>query len=218
MDSLIQQTFADVAPPREKVDWSTYARSCSDNEKQIIRWIMDLHNGGRPFDLDPTYSRGVFWYDLPKPRYRFDLHPQARGVVQADATRLPVANESIGSIMFDPPFVVGSRADGRPGEIKERFSYFRSVPELFIFYELAMREFYRVLNPFGILAFKCQDMIDSGHQIFSHVFIHNTAELVGFYIKDMFVLSRENVLWSPNMVNQQHARKNHSYFLVLVKQ
>lgn len=213
---MIQQTFADVAPPREKVDWSNYARSCSDNEKQIIRWIMDLHNGGRPFDLDPTYSRGVFWYDLPKPRYRFDLHPQTRGVAQADATRLPLANESIGSIMFDPPFVSGSGPSDN-GVIRGRFTCFKTMADVFSFYKEALREFSRILSPGGLLTFKCQDCISGSIQFWSENHVHNVAEQTGFYVKDKFVLTRDNVLWSPNMVNQQHARKTHSYFLVMVK-
>lgn len=214
--ALVQSSFADIAPPRAQVDWSNHARSCSDNEKQIICWLMDLHNGGKPFDLDPTYSRGVFWYNLPKPRYRFDLNPQTRGVAQADATRLPLANESIGSLMFDPPFVVGPSS--KPGIIRDRFACYPSVAALWEMYQAAIQEAHRVLKIGGIMVFKCQDIVSGGRQHLSHVFIISEAQALGFYVKDLFILVRANILWSPSIIKQQHARKTHSYFLVMVKQ
>ena len=76
--------------------WAELAVSLTYKERDIIRWIMLLHNDGKPFDVDPTYSTGRFWDGIP----------------------------------------------------------------------------------------------------------------------DLFVLGRTNVLWSPNMANQQHARKNHCYFIV----
>ena len=52
----------------------------------------------------------------------------------------------------------------------------------------------------------------------SHAKIMQWASEVGFYCKDLFVLGNNNVLLSPNTANQQHARKNHSYFLVFKKE
>ena len=43
------------------------------------------------------------------------------------------------------------------------------------------------------------------------------AQEIGYYVKDLFILQATSVLFSPNMANQQHARKTHSYFLVLQK-
>ena len=40
----------------------------------------------------------------------------------------------------------------------------------------------------------------------------------GYYPKDKFILLAKNRIMSPNMKNQQHARKFHSYFLVFIKQ
>jgi len=51
----------------------------------------------------------------------------------------------------------------------------------------------------------------------SHAKIIVDAQRIGFYIKDLFILGRNNIMWSPNMEHQQHARKNHCYFLVLQK-
>lgn len=197
-------------------DWSTKATSFSYDQKEIIGWIIKLHNGGNPFELDPTFSRGVFWRGLEEPRLKFDLVPQRPDVIQGDVRQLPLESNSISSIMFDPPFVVGSDKRGK-GIIRDRFSSFRTEEGLWTFYKESLQELDRILQPNGIIAFKCQDMISGGNNYMSHAFVIVEAQKLGLYVKDLFVLGRKNVLWSPNMANQKNARKNHCYFLVLQK-
>lgn len=214
---MYQSTFADIAQPKQKIDWANYVKTCTNDERAIIRGIMDLHNGGKAFDLDATYSIGRFWDGLPQPKLKFDLTATKRGMVGASATALPLASGSLHSIMFDPPFVCGIGNGGKPGTIRTRFSSFRNSSELWKFYSDALSEFFRVLRFDGMLTVKCQDTIDSGKQNLSHVHLINEAQRLGFYVKDLFVLFRESVIMSPNMERQYHARKNHCYFLVMVK-
>jgi hypothetical protein len=205
----------DMPETLRRPKWDDKVLSLSSDEKQIIRWILDLHNAGKGVDVDPTYSIGHFWEGLPKPKYRYDIAPQIDGVEKADARHLPLENESIQSVMFDPPFVVAPSP--KPGIIRDRFSCYSTVKKLWEFYDEALREFHRILVTGGILIFKCQDIVSGGKQHLSHVAVINSATKAGFYCKDLFILSRPNVLWSPNMENQQHARKTHSYFLVFRK-
>lgn len=200
-----------------KIDWSDKVLSASNDETQIIRWIMKLHNNGQAFDVDPTYSTGRFWEGLPKPKHRFDVRPQTEGVVQADARRLPLASESVNSIMFDPPFVIRDMEKKTAGKIANRFFAYKTHRDLWRFYQSAIAEFWRVLRAGGILVFKCQDTISGGKQYMSHYEVMKQAEEIGYYCKDLFILLNSNVLWSPNMENQQHARKAHSYFIVFRK-
>ncbi len=188
----------------------------SGNQSEILNNILTLYCPGG-IDLDPTYSTGVFYKNVPQPKYKYDLKPQTAGVIECDCRKLPFENDCLDSINFDPPFVCGSRKDGKPGIIKERFGYYKNVPELLTFYNEALTEFYRILKPRGILIFKCQDTIESGKQYLNHVSIINYAAQLGFYALDLFILLARNVLISPNMFNQQHARKSHSYFLVFKK-
>ena len=188
----------------------------SRNQTEILNNIIKLYCP-LGFDLDPTYSRGVFYKGVPQPKYKFDLYPQLKGVIEADCRHLPVKSQLANSVVFDPPFVAGSRKDGKPGIIKERFGYYRNVPELWAFYRYAIKELYRVLKPNGILVFKCQDTIEGSKQFLSHFEIISYALTLGFYPLDLFVLLARSVLVSPNMLNQQHARKAHSYFLVFQK-
>ncbi len=191
-------------------------KSVSESQSEILNNIIQLYCP-RGFEVDPTYSKGNFYKDIPEPKYKLDLHPQSNEVKEADSRQMPFPNASVGDIMFDPPFVGGSRKDGKPGIIKERFGYYKNVPILWKFYRDSLDEFYRILKPDGVLVFKCQDTIECGSQYLSHVEIINYAYSIGFYPLDIFILVAKNRLISPNQLTQQHARKFHSYFLVFRK-
>lgn len=119
--------------------------------------------------------------------------------------------------MFDPPFVVGHTKDKPTGIIGERFHGFRYISDLWTWYDLCLKEHYRILKKGGKLIFKCQDTVSSGKQHFSHVHIINKAEDLGFYTKDLFILLAKNRIIGHNHANQKHARKFHSYFIVFEK-
>lgn len=191
--------------------------SVSYSQHNIIQNIIHLYCQDG-IDLDPTYSKGVFYKKLREPKYKFDLHPQLQNVKEADCRKLPISNSSIFSIMFDPPFVGGSRKNGKPGIIKTRFGYYKNIPILWEMYKDALKEFYRILVENGVLIFKYQDSIESGKQYFSEYKIIKMAIRAGFYPKDKFILVAKSRLISPNQRKQQHCRKFHSYFLVFIKQ
>lgn len=196
---------------------SNVIQSINYDQKQIIKDIIKLHcpNG---IELDPTYSKGTFYKgkNINQPFYKFDLYPQTEDTLQANANNLPHANNTINSIMFDPPFIVGLGKKDK-GIIAQRFGVFKDIKSLWHWYSECLNEFYRILKPNGILIVKCQDTINSGKQYFSHVYLMNEAQKIGFYNKDLFVLLAKNRLIGANHKVQYHARKFHSYFIVLKK-
>lgn len=211
----MEQTSLFSKPMAEK---KIIIKSISYSQEEIIQWIMDLYCPDG-FELDPTYSKGVFYKKLPSPKLKFDLAPQIEGVEKANCIDLPLGPESINSMMFDPPFVAAIPKKEATGKITTRFGYYRNIQhELWPMYRKALKEFYRILKPNGVLVFKCQDVIDACKQYFSHVEIINYAVSLGFYPKDLFVLLAKHRLMSPNQYKQQHARKFHCYFLVFIKQ
>ncbi len=191
-------------------------KSVSDNQHQIIKDILALYCPDG-IDLDPTYSKGNFYKQIEKPRLKSDLFPQADDVVKSDAASLWLENDSIQTIMFDPPFVAGHTKENPTGIIGERFHGFRYVSDLWEWYDKCLLEFHRVLKKNGVLIFKCQDTVSSGKQHLSHIHIINKAEELGFYSKDLFILTAKNRIIGHNHQVQKHARKFHSYFLVFVK-
>ena len=198
-------------------------KSVSYSQTEIIQSILRLYVPGGKIDCDPTYSKGAFYCGtgLDPPRLKFDIHPQAEGVIQADARHLPLEDASISCMIFDPPFLATtgkSLAEGRGNIINKRFGVFPDEVSLHTFYRDALKEAHRVLKQDGILIFKCQDKVSSGKQYMSHVFIINEAVSAGFYPLDLFILVAKNRLvadWQAN--NQRHSRKFHSYTVVFQK-
>ena len=137
------------------------------------------------FMLDPTFGAGGFYKaGIKKPELRFDLQPKAPGVQQADFRNLPLGEESIQSILFDPPFLAGG---GISGHMNKKYTMIETVEELEDLYYGAIREFWRILRPKGILVFKCQDFINGATNHFMHVSVHELAESRGFKALDLFI-------------------------------
>lgn len=204
--------------------FNMYVKSISYNQHEIIRNILKLHCS-TGIELDPTYGLGGFYKKgVKQPKYKFDISPRREGVVYSPAEDLPLPRKSINTMCFDPPFLAtkGKSLDAPTNTTSNRtvrrFGWYPTEKELFKFYENALKEFYRVLVPHGVLIFKCQDKVSSGRQYISHNLIINAAEKLGFYTKDLFILLAKNRMiprWQR--LNQKHARKFHSYFLVFEK-
>ena len=198
-------------------------KSIGFDEGEILRNIMELHCP-HGIELDPCFSIGRFYkeFGIKKPKYKYDLNPQAHGVIQSSAENLPIQSNSIKSIMFDPPFLASSGpSQDNPVDgvniICSRFSAFPSIKKLWEWYIECLKEFDRILVDNGVLLFKCQDTVSSQKNYFSHCFIMNEAVKIGFYPKDLFILLAKVRIIGGTHKNQQHARKFHSYYLGIHK-
>lgn len=211
-----QLSLLDNVPQR--VTWAKddIVFSLSFDQDKILKDIMRLYMEGQPFDVDCTYSKGIFWRKLPEPLLKFDIAPQSDDVMKASADNLPLQNESVQSIMFDPPFMF-SQSPRNPGKIKTRFTAFDSYEQMLELYRGAMQEFWRALKPGGIVVFKCQDAVSQGKNHFSHYEIEKYAREIGFEQLDLFILGSKRVMISSTWKVQRHARKSHSFFLVFRK-
>lgn len=192
----------------------------SYNEQEIIRDILHLHADGGNIDCDPTYSIGNFYKNgLTQPTHKFDKFPQIEGVIEATSDKLPLRDQSMRTIMFDPPFVLGGDTydDAKEGSciIAKRFTGFHDFNELKDMYSSSLKEFARVLIGGGIVIFKCQDVVSSALNHFTHAWVMYEAMKYGFYPKDLFILLARARL-TDNRV-QQHGRKFHAYYWVFKK-
>lgn len=187
----------------------------SYDQAEILKNIATLHNGGRPFELDPTYSTGMFYDKFPQPKLRFDLNPQVEGVEQADARCLPLEDAKVSSMIFDPPFVISGEKP--TGKITKRFSGFTSYQKLAEMYQGAIQEAYRVLRHKGLLVVKCQDTVAGGKNYQTTWKVCEWAQQVGFGWKDTFFLVNDRLLRDNRWQNQEHARKAVSLFLCFTK-
>lgn len=205
---------------RTKIKNSNTIKSVSYSQEEIMKWIMVLYCP-YGFDLDPTYSKGNLYKNLPQPKIKADLNPQTHDCQKADCQNLPIENETINSIMFDPPFLGHTPKEiNKKGSniVHRRFGSYNSMKSLWKMYENSLKEFYRILKKQGILVFKCQDIINSRKQYLSHVEIINQALKIGFYPIDLFILISKITLISGKLKKQEHAKKHHCYFIVFKKE
>ena len=129
--------------------------SVFNNDGEILKAISDIHLKGKWYDLDCTYSKGVFYKEVPQPKLKSDLIPLFDDVVESDCQKLEfVADNSLESIVFDPPFLFRNRKSDNNDKICARFSYFKSYDELMQMYKNSLDCFRVKLQNKGILAFK----------------------------------------------------------------
>lgn len=193
----------------------------------------------RPTDLvlDATWGAGVFWKSvLPLPHLvRADLDPKRCPDVVADYRRPPWPGETFDAYVLDPPYKFGTSRNMTEGH--DRYSNNlrteRGWKAVKAMYGLAMSWAWLSLKPKGILMVKGIDQVEGGR---THPFLHYPALLPGapvldplsllpipgarWELHDIFVLVQEDdptMRHDPREVDQQHARKNHSYLVVLGK-
>ena len=190
--------------------------SVFDSDSDILMAIDDIFLKNKWFDLDCTYSKGVFYTNIPEPRIKSDLAPQTTGVIESDCTKLDfIEDNSLNSIVFDPPFLFRKRNSENNDRISARFTYFSSYEQLQEMYRNSLSCFYKKLKLNGFVFFKCQDMTD-GKFYCTHNFIINYAINNGYVLKDIIIKTSKTKL-QRDAKQQTCTAKVHCYWLVLQK-
>ena len=191
---------------------------------ELFPAILSLYVKPGSTVADVTYGKGVFWKQVPLEKYKLLATDLSEG---ADCRSLPYKDFSLDCVILDPPYMhtpggtahVGhqnfegyygnNRATNGSGK-----KYHEAVLDL---YFAAGKEAYRVLRDEGIFIVKCADEVCANRQRLTHVELINEYLQNGFIVEDLFVLIRRNRPGVSRMMQQVHARKNHSYFLVFRK-
>jgi len=197
--------------------------------ENVFPLVLSLHVPPESVVADVTYGTGIFWKNIAKGKYKLYATDIKKGV---DCRKLPYDDAAIDCVVLDPPYMEGLfRRDtgnlagtGTYAAFRTTYSngeqtvegpkYHDAVLDL---YFKTGREAFRVLRKYGILIVKCQDEVSANTQRLTHVEIINEYATMGFYTKDLFVVVRPNKPAVSRIIKQEHARKNHSYFLVFVK-
>jgi hypothetical protein len=197
-------------------------RSVYSSNHDVIKNIMELYKI-KQFDLDCTYSRGLFWKDLNGPKLKTDLVPITEDTMQADSEDLPFEDGQMKSIMYDPPFVISGKLykENKEGSsvIAKRFEGYTTYEKLTNNYYKSLKELYRITENKGLVIMKCQDTVSGGKNHFTHAMVMSMAMEIGFYPRDLFILLAKMRInsFGGKWNRQLHARKYHSYFWVLEK-
>lgn len=198
---------------------------------KVFKDVLNLHVQEGAKVADVTWGKGAFWSLVPAGRYDVLATDIQMGV---DCRDLPYEDGSIDALVLDPPYMEGlfrqstghMAGSGSHSAFRERYSdsnatehiegapkYHEAVLDL---YFKAGEEAKRVLRNYGVFIVKCQDEVSANRQRLTHVELINEWDK-DFYCKDLFVVVRSNRPTVSRIKRQEHARKNHSYFLVFVK-
>jgi len=195
-----------------------------DGNDAIFPKILELYVRPGSVVADITYGKGVFWRNVRPGAYRLKATDIQDGV---DCRRLPYKNGELDCVVFDPPYMhtPGGTAHSTHTPFEAHYrnnvsgnqtisKYHEAVLDL---YRDGGSEAYRALKKKGVFIVKCQDEVCANRQRFTHIELMRIYEEMGFIAEDLFVVVRSNRPGVSRMVRQVHARKNHSYFLVLWK-
>ena len=205
--------------------------SSTGTNAPVFRDILRLFVPVGSTVADVTWGKGAFWTLVPDDLYDVKATDVQMGV---DCRDLPYEDGSLDALVLDPPYMEGLfRADtsqmagaGSHAAFRERYSDSKATVQeegapkwhdaVLDLYFKAAWEAKRVLRNYGVFIVKCQDEVSANRQRLTHVeLINEWAD--DFYCKDLFVVTRPNNPGVARMKSQEHARKNHSYFLVFIK-
>jgi hypothetical protein len=197
----------------------------------VFRQILDLYVEDGATVADVTWGKGAFWKHVPEGVYKTLCTDLQMGV---DCRALPYDDNSLDALVLDPPYMEGlfrQKTDhmaggGSHAAFRDNYSdgkatvhtegdhkYHAKVVDLYL---SAGAEALRTLRPYGVFIVKCQDEVSANQQWLTHVELIN-AWSKDFYCKDLFVVTRTNKPGVVRLLKQEHARKNHSYFLIFIK-
>lgn len=204
---------------------SSHTGDNSDLFPQILS--LFVAEGSRIADV--TFGTGVFWRKVDTSRYEFLPSDLKTGV---DGRALPYSDNYLDAFVLDPPYMEGLYRDSTSklagggthdafrqyysngqATIDSELKYHDKVIDMYMSMGLEAR---RTLRDGGVFIVKCQDEVSANRQKLTHVELIYGYERLGFYCKDLFVLTRNNKPAVARLIKQEHARKNHSYFLVFV--
>lgn len=133
------------------------------------------------------------------------------------------------AVVLDPPYVVRARAVSSEGDNSATIHKYREgleegrrttarewregrVGPVDRLYLQGARQAHLLLQARGILILKTQDEIRSGHFVPKGL---QFLALPGYELQDLFIVVQpQHPMMDPKWRRQQHARKNHSYFIV----
>ena len=197
-------------------------KNVSDSQDEILVNLLELYVPTKRFDWDPTFGHGGFYRSgiVPLPGLPSDLvRNRLKGTEIHSHHRdcrapFPSHLNAPASIIFDPPFL---HACGKKSVMGKQFGSYNSQDALRQMYADSLSNFFNVLQPGGVLVFKCCDVIESSKKILTHCYVWSMACFRGFEVLDLFVLTTNKCIVGWNHHKQQHARNMCSYFMVFRK-
>lgn len=167
--------------------------SIAANQQLALISISRLYLKQR-IHLDLCYNRGGFYsvkkYPVALPEIRNDINSEFfySGFTNSvwDCRQTLLRNSSIRSIMFDPPFLIGSN------KMTDRYGGFAFADDMFEFQSDSVREISRILMPGGWLVTKIQDFTKGGQKYFPSICQVNSCRENNLDLIDSFIVMNKS--------------------------
>lgn len=172
--------------------------------------------------LDATYNTGRIWNGSGRTVVAMDIDPRYDVDVVADNRQMPLADESFGVVVYDPPHVGPQGRDKSTKRFDVDFGATVACGKehgwtLSYLYPPFLAEAMRVLKPEGLLLAKITDMVNCHRSRWAHCDFMRMADEAGFTVCDLIVKVRNGPMVSTRWKNAHHARKRHCFWIVCRK-
>ena len=217
MDSFEKQTEKDKLSSFDMSHSEIVIKSVSFDQQEILNNILKLHLPSGVYDCDLTHSKGNFYKNgiVPQPKLKYDKYPQMDGVLPLEDAE-KIENDSLNSIVIDPPFLILAPQWLRNSKVKARFDSFDSMEDAEQANKYLLKLAWDKLKNKGVLVFKTMDIRAENRNIWMSYYVQQWAEQIGFQLIDTFILIAHSKILNRGM-QQKVARKYHSYFFVFQK-
>ena len=168
--------------------------------------------------FDATYGKGRFWTEWqPKRLITNDLDQNTNAQMHADFTDLPMPNDSMDAVVFDPPYKLSGTPSGEgPASGDESYGVkgkYVPVRERHNLMLDGADECARILKRGGYLLIKCQDQVSSGR-------VHWQTFMMWDHMSDLELVDMLHLRGyrkQPKGRRQLHARRNYSTLMIWEK-
>jgi hypothetical protein len=194
--------------------------------------ILRLYVSKGAVGCDVTFGKGAFWTPEAYAHVSPDSYFTDLAANDVDLARLSYGDGTMGYHVLDPPYICGAfrprasqKAQLKYSDFAQRYGnlggtgykghYYHAAVEAI--YRDGLREGWRVLQRKGVQITKCADEVSNHTQHLTHCYVVNQAVALGFEPLDLFVVVRADKPHGRRIKRQEHALKNHSFFLVFRK-
>jgi len=180
------------------------------NSAKVVEAILQIHFPGSPTIVDLTWGKGAFWGGSDRDVIGIDKAPRFGCQVKADARYIPLQEQSVDVLIFDPPHIYS------PGNITGMnligdYGSFETLEEAHMVYIDAAQDIMLTAGQGSII--KCTDMVKHGRFVPTHAMVMAGLSPFLGWPADIAILDSGVVRMQP-WSQVKHLRHAHSYFLV----
>lgn len=180
------------------------------SDAELLRHMLALYPRSTPQTVvDVTYGKGIFYKGSATLPIGLDMDRERAKDAVASYDCLPLKTGSVDVLIFDPPHLPKS---GTKGVIKNLYNEFPTGADPLTGFFL---EASRVLKPEGVVFAKTCDYVNSGRSHWQLVNLMGVVESCGLCPCDLIIKVRAHALRHPAWTCQLHARKRHSFWVVV---